>query len=216
MHELPQSETHRKKVGTLALFPLGTVLLPGCQLELRIFEPRYLSLVHDCIASDTGFGVVRIEEGAEALREPDARQPSISPVGCQVRVIDHIPMPSGQMLIRILACQRFEVLSIEEQADRLLLGRVCWLKEEEIEAIPKEFDHLIRILSECVEGQPQIAEEIDIQDASEVSWWLTRLRVQDAGPSTTASGMQQSPRAASYNRPIDIRRGRVLKWPLRN
>ena len=30
-------------MATLPLFPLGTVLLPGAQLPLQIFEPRYVA-----------------------------------------------------------------------------------------------------------------------------------------------------------------------------
>ena len=35
----------------LPLFPLACVLFPGGQLQLRIFEPRYLDLVRECTRS---------------------------------------------------------------------------------------------------------------------------------------------------------------------
>lgn len=54
----------RKKL-TLPLFPLNTVLFPGMTLPLRIFEPRYLRMVHDCLGSDPVFGVLLIQEGQE-------------------------------------------------------------------------------------------------------------------------------------------------------
>ena len=38
----------------LPLFPLSSVLFPGGNLALRIFEPRYLDLVRRC--GRTGFG----------------------------------------------------------------------------------------------------------------------------------------------------------------
>ena len=31
------------------LFPLGTVLFPGCNLDLQIFEARYLDMVSACM-----------------------------------------------------------------------------------------------------------------------------------------------------------------------
>ncbi|HET8969883.1 MAG TPA: LON peptidase substrate-binding domain-containing protein [Candidatus Nanopelagicales bacterium] len=52
----------------IALFPLGTVLVPGLVLPLRIFEPRYVALLHDLAAlepPDRFFGVVAIREGHE-------------------------------------------------------------------------------------------------------------------------------------------------------
>jgi Lon protease-like protein len=54
----------------LPLFPLNTVLFPGMALPLRVFEPRYLRMVRDClegeyVSGDPVFGVVLIEEGKE-------------------------------------------------------------------------------------------------------------------------------------------------------
>ena len=43
------------------MFPLETALLPGEELPLRIFEPRYVALVGDCMAmTEPAFGVVLI------------------------------------------------------------------------------------------------------------------------------------------------------------
>ena len=39
---------------TLPLFPLSTVLFPGGQLLLRVFEPRYLSMVSRCMREEHG------------------------------------------------------------------------------------------------------------------------------------------------------------------
>ncbi|WP_238220962.1 LON peptidase substrate-binding domain-containing protein [Tsukamurella pulmonis] len=47
------------------MFPLGAVLLPGEELPLRVFEPRYRHMVEHCLATDGRFGVVLIERGSE-------------------------------------------------------------------------------------------------------------------------------------------------------
>jgi Lon protease-like protein len=47
------------------MFPLGSVLLPGGGLPLRIFEPRYRLMMEHCVAGDRRFGVVLIERGSE-------------------------------------------------------------------------------------------------------------------------------------------------------
>lgn len=50
----------------MPMFPLGTVLLPGMPLSLRIFEERYLKLLGDLIGEENPeFGVVLIERGPE-------------------------------------------------------------------------------------------------------------------------------------------------------
>ena len=49
----------------LAVFPLEAALLPNQDLPLRIFEPRYVALVRDCVDSGDPFGVVLISRGRE-------------------------------------------------------------------------------------------------------------------------------------------------------
>lgn len=50
----------------LAMFPLGTVLMPAMPLPLRVFEPRYLTMLQDVLPQDVAeFGVVLIERGQE-------------------------------------------------------------------------------------------------------------------------------------------------------
>lgn len=47
------------------MFPLQSALMPGVAAPLRIFEPRYLQLISDALASDGTFGIVLIERGSE-------------------------------------------------------------------------------------------------------------------------------------------------------
>ncbi|WP_349864217.1 LON peptidase substrate-binding domain-containing protein [Leifsonia sp. WHRI 6310E] len=51
------------------MFPLGSVLFPSVPIPLRVFEPRYLTLVGrllDEVEPGFEFGVVLIERGSEA------------------------------------------------------------------------------------------------------------------------------------------------------
>jgi len=43
---------------SLALFPLNTVLFPGCTLDLQLFEARYLDMISRCMKKGESFGVV--------------------------------------------------------------------------------------------------------------------------------------------------------------
>lgn len=50
----------------LAMFPLGSVLFPGMPLPLRVFEPRYVTMLSSVLAQPPHeFGVVLIERGSE-------------------------------------------------------------------------------------------------------------------------------------------------------
>lgn len=51
---------------TLPVFPLGSVLLPGMPIALRIFEERYVVMLSRVLEEDDAeFGVVLIERGSE-------------------------------------------------------------------------------------------------------------------------------------------------------
>ena len=51
---------------SIAMFPLGSVLLPHMPLPLRVFESRYLEMLRVILADEPSeFGVVLIERGQE-------------------------------------------------------------------------------------------------------------------------------------------------------
>ena len=44
----------------VSIFPLaGALLLPGMDLPLHIFEPRYRALIHDAMARDRRIGMIQ-------------------------------------------------------------------------------------------------------------------------------------------------------------
>jgi len=49
----------------IGMFPLSLVLFPQAELPLHVFEPRYRTLMRDCLAGDAEFGVVLISRGSE-------------------------------------------------------------------------------------------------------------------------------------------------------
>ena len=54
------------RMAVTPMFPLQVAMLPGEELPLRIFEPRYTAMVSDCLATDDpAFGVVLIAAGRE-------------------------------------------------------------------------------------------------------------------------------------------------------
>ncbi len=54
-------------MAVMAMFPLGSVLLPGGVLPLHVFEPRYREMVRDCLRADgePEFGQALITHGWE-------------------------------------------------------------------------------------------------------------------------------------------------------
>ena len=64
-----KSLARRTNPKSVALFPLnGAVLLPGCELPLNIFEPRYLNMIDDALKGDRLIGMVQNgDEGLEGI-----------------------------------------------------------------------------------------------------------------------------------------------------
>jgi Lon protease-like protein len=92
--------------GPMAMFPLQSALLPGEDLPLQIFEPRYTALVRDCMRDkDPRFGVVLISQGGE-VGGGDAR----SDVGAVARITECVDVGgSGRFLLRCRTVERIKV-----------------------------------------------------------------------------------------------------------
>jgi Lon protease-like protein len=87
----------------IPVFPLdGALLLPGGELPLRIFEPRYLNLVDDVMAGDRMIGMVQTRAGGERTR------PNLAHVGCAGRVTSFNETSDGAYLITLTGVCRFE------------------------------------------------------------------------------------------------------------
>ncbi|MGH8247298.1 MAG: LON peptidase substrate-binding domain-containing protein, partial [Gammaproteobacteria bacterium] len=78
----------------LPLFPLHAVLFPGGVLPLRIFEARYLSMVSQCLRSNSPFGVCLIRSGSEVGIPADCHD-----VGTSARITDWSGAAGGLLVV---------------------------------------------------------------------------------------------------------------------
>ena len=98
------------EIRDLPLFPLGTVLFPGMQLPLQLFEPRYLQMFQDIARQDSRFGVVLIKEGVEV------GEPAVPfDIGTIARVTQHENNPDGRIILMSVGQQRFRSLEVLQQ-----------------------------------------------------------------------------------------------------
>ena len=93
----------------IPLFPLNTVLFPGMQLKLHIFEERYKTMINRCIEEAAPFGIVLIRQGEEAGDE------SATPydVGCTADVSRVERLPQGRMNIVATGKRRFRIRALD-------------------------------------------------------------------------------------------------------
>ena len=134
------------------LFPLNTVLFPGCTLDLQIFEARYLDMIGRCMKQGAGFGVVCILRGGEVGSAPG----EYALTGCEARIIDFQQQDNGLLGIRVLGGRRFQVLGSEVQRDQLILADVHWLPEADDSPLKDEDDDLLALLLALAE-HPMVA-----------------------------------------------------------
>jgi len=102
---------------TLPIFPLtGVLLLPRGKLPLNVFEPRYLNMVRDALASDRMIGMVQPREddpttltGPSEDAEPAGRPPPVYPTGCAGRITAFSESDDGRMQITLTGIARFAI-----------------------------------------------------------------------------------------------------------
>ncbi len=96
----------------IPVFPLpGAVVMPGVQLPLNIFEPRYLRMVADALASDHLIGMVQ-PTSETALEEV----PQIHRIGCVGRITSYSETSDGRIVLVLTGVCRFQ--AAEELAGR--------------------------------------------------------------------------------------------------
>ncbi len=92
----------------VAIFPLeGALLLPGGQMPLNIFEPRYLAMIDDAMKSTRVVGM--IQPSFDGALNP-AGEPMLCRVGCLGRIISLSETGDGRYIVNLQGIARFRVL----------------------------------------------------------------------------------------------------------
>lgn len=87
----------------VSIFPLtGALLLPGMELPLHIFEPRYRALIHDAMARDRRIGMIQPRGGGAV--------PPLFDVGCLGHVSHIEALDDGRFNIILTGLSRFRVV----------------------------------------------------------------------------------------------------------
>jgi Lon protease-like protein len=107
----------------LPLFPLEVVLYPGTLLPLHIFEPRYQTMLADCLTGDRRFGIVPPGTDGEA--------PTTGVIGTMAEVRASQPMGEGRSSIVVEGGQRFMLRRYLTEDTPYLVGLVDPFEDEE-------------------------------------------------------------------------------------
>jgi Lon protease-like protein len=107
----------------LPIFPLdGAVVMPGVQMPLNIFEPRYLAMVQAALASDHLIGMVQPRGGKDGEEEP-----ALHHFGCAGRITSYSETNDGRIIIVLTGLCRFEVVEeLPKDASKFRRIRPRW------------------------------------------------------------------------------------------
>ncbi len=107
----------------LPYFPLGVFLLPGEDIPLRIFEPRYIQLIDECKETGLTFAI------------PYVIDDQIQDYGCEVKLQQVVAENlSGRMVVTIEGISLVKIQSFNKKLDGKLYagGEVSFLHEPDL------------------------------------------------------------------------------------
>ena len=143
----------------IPLFPLNVVLLPGADLPLHIFEPRYIEMVNRCLKEKSGFGVL--------LALPNG----VARVGCTAEIIEVVNRHDDETIdILTIGREPFRVTEFFEEKP-LAEGTVDYLEDRDASANPSLRRELIELYETChtlvFEDYPK---NTDVEQPSQLSF----------------------------------------------
>jgi Lon protease-like protein len=138
------------------LFPLGIVALPHEYVPLHIFEPRYRTMIGECLERETEFGIVW--EDADGTRS----------VGCACEITEVLErMDDGRLNIVTRGTRPFRIVEPQEDLP-YPAGTVEFLDDVDEEPDPGAADDARSAYAELVEqatDKQLDAEELEAMDA---------------------------------------------------
>src|SRR5580704_6682603 len=121
----------------IPLFPLNVVLLPGADLPLHIFEPRYLEMVSRCLKEKSEFGVLL------------AVSKGVTHVGCTAEIIEVVKRYDDKTLdILTIGREPFRVIEFFDE-NPLAEGIVEYLEDRESLPDPSMRSELVGLYETC-------------------------------------------------------------------
>ena len=121
----------------IPLFPLNVVLLPGADLPLHIFEPRYLEMVSRCLKEKSEFGVLL------------ALPKGVTRIGCTAEILEVVKRNEDKTMdILTIGREPFRVLEFFDE-NPLAEGQVDYLEERDAPRNPSVRRELVELYETC-------------------------------------------------------------------
>jgi Lon protease-like protein len=156
----------------MPVFPLSAIALPAGILPLRIFEPRYLDMVRDCLQQQRGFVISLVPPNPFYLEEKALPYR----VGALVKIVDWDQLPDGLLGIVVRGESKVQLEQFRWQRNGLLMACASVLEAEEAQALPEEYQTLAELLQKVlVQIAPDWYPEAQFDEAVWVGYRLLEL-----------------------------------------
>lgn len=160
-------------VNEVPIFPLNSVLFPGGLLSLQIFEPRYLSMVSECMQTNTTFLVTLIVDGKEV-----GTAARFHNTGTLAQIVDFNSKENTLLEISCRGKERAHVIAHRVREDQLVIGQIETFQDdsENSQSLPAEYSILSQFLAALVkrEGMEKYREGLK-EDWNNSEWISSRL-----------------------------------------
>lgn len=121
----------------IPLFPLDVVLMPGAELPLHIFEPRYKVMIARCLDEKLDFGMIL------------AANQAVVGTGCTAEIVQKIrDYPDGRMDILTTGRAVFRLTELLEEKE-YYEGTVEYLADDAYALDDEQYGQLVQLFQKC-------------------------------------------------------------------
>ena len=119
----------------IPIFPLKSIILPGGQFPLRIFERRYLDMIKDSLKTNSGFVIALTKKDADYIS-------SVHDYACYVEIVDWSQLDGGLLGITVEGKSLVTLSDCKLDETNLLRGDAQQIKSSIDHLIPQKYQIL--------------------------------------------------------------------------
>ena len=119
----------------IPIFPLKSIILPGGQFPLRIFERRYLDMIKDSLKTNSGFVIALTKKDADYIS-------SVHDYACYVEIVDWSQLDGGLLGITVEGKSLVTLSNCKLDETNLLRGNAQQIKSGIDHLIPQKYQIL--------------------------------------------------------------------------
>ncbi len=153
----------------LPLFPLSSHILPQGRMSLRIFEPRYVRMIKESCASNTGFVICMLNSAGDQNLNSH-----IFPLGTLCKVIDFDVLEDGLLGVTVEGIECVSIQNIETESDNLRVALVASAKQWSCEPNDLALHPIDERLQEIFERYPEVSSLYNEMRFDDPIWVINR------------------------------------------